>query len=474
MSKEILIKIRDKIADRISGEYVCGNSDFVAVFDFDEEWSAYETKTARFYYGDDYIDKPFNGDRCEIPILSNIHSFEVGVFAGNLKTSTSAYVPARKSILCKGGSPAAPSPDVYAEIMEMLNEAKFPPEEIAAAVKKYIDENGIDLGDEYTDVTAQYEEYLNGGGKHADFFPTLGAGKYCVDDGFRVYRCKNIEYCGCLYSTVKTYGDDQIFTEELFIDGVKVYEMESVGDPYCTYIRNIGTPFADNDAANKKYVDYTVKNIKAKDIGALPDTTPIPSVPPALPNPHALTFTGATSGSYDGSMPVAIEIPLGSGSDKWEYLGEFNSGVKDLDTWIVDKYADDTPISLKHMYFEYDFKASESTTANTKVLLGNPAASEPFRTNCAYASKDMITTSGKKSRTGEGHYVTYVPCGDEHFYTVCLIQSSNYTLTWNIGRSAVSANVLRQCVGGIAFRSENASTGLIGANSTVKIWGVKL
>ena len=144
MSKEILIKIRDKIADRISGEYVCGNSDFVAVFDFDEEWIAYETKTARFYYGDEFIDQPFSGDRCEIPILSDIHSFEIGVFAGNLKTSTSAYVPARKSILCKGGSPAAPSPDVYAEIMEMLNNSKLPPEEIAAAVKKYLDENGID------------------------------------------------------------------------------------------------------------------------------------------------------------------------------------------------------------------------------------------------------------------------------------------------------------------------------------------
>ena len=146
MSKEILIKIRDKIADRISGEYVCGNSDFVAVFNFDEEWNTYETKTARFYYGDNYIDKPFNGDRCEIPILSNIHSFEVGVFAGNLKTSTSEYVPARKSILCKGGSPAAPSPDVYAQIMETLNDIDhMSEEEIAKAIKEYLSENGIDI-----------------------------------------------------------------------------------------------------------------------------------------------------------------------------------------------------------------------------------------------------------------------------------------------------------------------------------------
>lgn len=121
MAKEILIKVRDKIAERISGEYVCGNSDFVAVFDLDEEWGAYDTKTARIDIGDEYFDIVFNGNQCAIPILSDIHSFYIGVFAGNLKTTTSAYVPARKSILCKSGSPAAPSEDVYAQIMELIN-----------------------------------------------------------------------------------------------------------------------------------------------------------------------------------------------------------------------------------------------------------------------------------------------------------------------------------------------------------------
>ena len=468
MSKEILIKIRNKIADRISGEYVCGNSDFVAVFDFDEEWNAYETKTARFYYGDDYIDKPFNGDRCEIPILSNIHSFEVGVFAGNLKTSTSAYVPARKSILCKGGSPAAPSPDVYAEIMEMLNEAKFPPEEIAAAVKKYIDENGIDLGDEYTDVTAQYEEYLNDGGKHSNFFPTLGAGKYCVDDGFRVYRCDNIEYGGCLYTTVKSYGDDQLFTEELFIDGTKVYELESVADPYCTYIRNIGTPFADNDAANKKYVDYTVKNIKAKDIGALPDTTKIPVVPSALPNPHALTFTGAVEGSYDGSEPLTVDIPQG-GSDEWEFIGEFTL-PEDASEWVIDTDLDGNLIELKQMYFAATIQPSASTTGNTILIVGNPALSKPFATNAYYVS---LGGGIRKTVNTVGISAWLIPKGNS-FNMLAQHSLGQLNVTWQLGRFDTGGVVLRNCFGGVALRSDNAETGLFGANSTIKIWGVRM
>ena len=38
------------------------------------------------------------------------------------------------------------------------------------------------------------------------------------------------------------------------------------------------------------------------------------NIPTALPNPNALTFTGAVSGSYDGSAPVTINIPDSGGN----------------------------------------------------------------------------------------------------------------------------------------------------------------
>ena len=37
-------------------------------------------------------------------------------------------------------------------------------------------------------------------------------------------------------------------------------------------------------------------------------------MPTTLPNPNALTFTGAVEGSYDGSEPLTVEIPSGGGS----------------------------------------------------------------------------------------------------------------------------------------------------------------
>ena len=36
-------------------------------------------------------------------------------------------------------------------------------------------------------------------------------------------------------------------------------------------------------------------------------------MPKTLPNPNALTFTGAVTGSYDGSAPLSVEIPSGGG-----------------------------------------------------------------------------------------------------------------------------------------------------------------
>lgn len=45
------------------------------------------------------------------------------------------------------------------------------------------------------------------------------------------------------------------------------------------------------------------------------DVPEVPSVeiPTNLPNPHALTFTGAVYATYDGSEAVSVEIPLGGG-----------------------------------------------------------------------------------------------------------------------------------------------------------------
>lgn len=124
MGHTINVSVRNKIAvAQKDALYICGNSDFVVVFDFDDEWAGYDAKTARFKYNGTHQDIVFTGNECNVPIISGAYSFEVGVFAGDLHTTTPAYVSAKKSILCGDGVPEDPPEDVYNQIMELLNKS---------------------------------------------------------------------------------------------------------------------------------------------------------------------------------------------------------------------------------------------------------------------------------------------------------------------------------------------------------------
>ena len=61
-------------------------------------------------------------------------------------------------------------------------------------------------------------------------------------------------------------------------------------------------------------------------------------IPTKLPNPHSLTFTGAVTGSYDGSEAMTVEISSeGSDDDILECLigTDMLSAVKDADGAIL-------------------------------------------------------------------------------------------------------------------------------------------
>ena len=118
------VLVRNRYAEYTGREqYICGNSGYFIHFDFDPEWTSYNVKTARFVTDNGTYDVLFEGNEFEMPILSDTHHIRVGVYAGNLRTTTSAYIPAKKSILCESGTPAEPPEDIYAQIMEKVNEA---------------------------------------------------------------------------------------------------------------------------------------------------------------------------------------------------------------------------------------------------------------------------------------------------------------------------------------------------------------
>lgn len=121
-----VINVADKIATVVDAPVIiCGNSDYVIDFTFDSKWDEYVEKTARFKFKKDgkkaYIDVLFSGTRCNVPILSNIDMVEIGVYAGNLSTTTGARVDCEKSILCGDGVHTPPPEDVYNQLLETFN-----------------------------------------------------------------------------------------------------------------------------------------------------------------------------------------------------------------------------------------------------------------------------------------------------------------------------------------------------------------
>lgn len=146
----IEISVQNRVAWQTnSTDYICGNGDFVIGFVFDKEWNEFETKTARFIHGGEHTDIVFTGNECKVPKIFNVKRMEVGVFAGDLYTTTPAFVHCRKSILCDSGAPADPTPDVYAQVMELLNNG-FTAEQIAKAIADYMEENPIETGSKAT------------------------------------------------------------------------------------------------------------------------------------------------------------------------------------------------------------------------------------------------------------------------------------------------------------------------------------
>lgn len=99
----IEILVRNRIARANYGErIVSNNTDYTVTFDFDEEWEATD-RVARFEIEDGYVDVPFSGNSVCAPCLpATARQVNIGVYAGELHTTSAATVTVIPSVL--GGS----------------------------------------------------------------------------------------------------------------------------------------------------------------------------------------------------------------------------------------------------------------------------------------------------------------------------------------------------------------------------------
>lgn len=136
MKKQFIIDVKDKIAclQNKNEKLVCGNNDYEIVFNFDEDWENHNVKTALFVFADKTVPKVFNGNVCEGISIEKSQVCYVGVFSGDLITTTYAQIDCLASIRDIGGVPRQPTKDEYNQIIDLINnlliEANLPYDKI--------------------------------------------------------------------------------------------------------------------------------------------------------------------------------------------------------------------------------------------------------------------------------------------------------------------------------------------------------
>lgn len=122
----IKVTVRNKIArTQDAPEIVCGNSDYAAVFDLDAEW-AYDLKTMHVVWTDiptgeqRFADVQFAGSTAMLPAIYNAYRVEIGVYAGDIRTTTPAVVPCSRCITDGEPMHPDPPPNIYEQLLETI------------------------------------------------------------------------------------------------------------------------------------------------------------------------------------------------------------------------------------------------------------------------------------------------------------------------------------------------------------------
>lgn len=108
-----------------------------------------------------------------------------------------------------------------------------------------------------------------------------------------------------------------------------------------------------------------IAKITAVDDTGKPTAWEAVDMPDKLPNPKALTFTGAAAGTYDGSAALSVEIPTGGGDKNW---------TKVIDTEVTTEEGifgfEATDIGAYSEFF-VSMKLPAQAAAPIKIKVGN-------------------------------------------------------------------------------------------------------
>lgn len=124
---EIVVTVKNKMAVGDGSVIVCNNSDYVVRFALDSEWDALALRTMRIVYDSySHTDIAFSGDTVALPAIIDRTSIGIGLYSGDIHTSTCAMFDCERSVMGKNSNAVEPpSSDVYNEIVEMINDGRL-------------------------------------------------------------------------------------------------------------------------------------------------------------------------------------------------------------------------------------------------------------------------------------------------------------------------------------------------------------
>ena len=449
-----------------------------------------ETKNylkARFSFSDDWGEEIpiiiFAGDchpygvelvdgECLVPWeVLRCKSFLVSCMAGDRITTNAVVVP-----VCPTNakddleSPEEPTTSVL--------DAK-----IAVAVEKWLRDHLDDVNITIDLDAYATKEYVTEQISNSDYVTSDVLGDYPTTESMETYVADQINNSDYVtpevlsdYATteaMESYVTDQItnidyitpdvLTDYTTIDHVETYVADQINN--CGHITSDALVDYATVEEVEAYVDKAVENIEL--------TETDPTVPAWAKQPQKPTYTAAEVGAatLKDIENALSDLPTG-GSDKWEFIGEFNVGDEDVAEWWITEDSEGKPIELSKIYCVIQFQPAADATGDVTVYFGNGANKFPLATNSEFFAPKIY-----KSPRKENFFAEWFPLPENAYGTVgnfvrSFRQSALVTMQWACGQSD-NRGINKQCLGGIVI-AKNSRDVVIGANSTIKMWGVRM
>ena len=234
---DINITVAHKVAVSDTQSIVCDNSDYTVHWTLDEEWAAYDTKTMRTIYMDGtFTDRAFSGDTIELPVCTVPGVVQIGLFAGDIRTSRVAILRALPSVRSAAGAPADPPESVYDQLMERMAQLENPDwAQNDPTAKDYVkNRTHWAYSEEVTIVPEQVFKAETIGGTPGAFLENFDRDLLCAMATGEFTATLHVVFDGAAYSTNIRGGDVACVIGNL---GLLVAEQDT-GEPFVFVFQN--------------------------------------------------------------------------------------------------------------------------------------------------------------------------------------------------------------------------------------------